>query len=209
LLLEFKTDKMTILSKLKWVAGILLVFFVVLATNLIDRGNFKRLKNSTTTLYEDRIVASDLLFELSRLIHQKEIAVVTSDKLYFQKENRKADDEIGGLTEKFVQTKLTQNEREIYQRLKNELSNLKSLEMNYSPSDIKGKASLLKSIGEIEQYLHDLSKIQLREARQQMSISDRAMDTINLFTQVEILFLIIIAILFQIIILYKRKKADI
>ena len=196
---------MTVLSKLKWFASILLVFFVVLATNLIDRGNFNRLRNSTTTIYEDRIVASDMLFDLSLLIQKKEIAA--SDRLYFQKESLKANHEIERLTEMYEQTKLTEREREVFQRLKDELKNLKSQEMNYSQSDVKGKASVLKSIDETDQYLHDLSKIQLREARGQMLISERAMDTINLFTQFEILFLIIIAVLVQIIIFYKPKES--
>jgi len=198
---------MTIFSKVKWIASILLVFFIVLITNLIDRGNFKRLRNSVTAIYEDRIVASDILFELSILLQKKEIAVISSDRLYFQKENGKANQDIEGLIEKYGQTKLTKNEREMYQHLKEELSDLKSLEMNYNSSDAKAKASLLKSIDKIDRYLHDLSKIQLGEARRQMFISDDAMDVINLFTQAEIVFLIIMAILVQIIVLYKPKES--
>lgn len=68
---------MTIFTKIKWVASVLLVFFIVLITNIIDRENFNRLSYSVTTMYEDRIVASDLIFEMSRIIHDKELAIVS------------------------------------------------------------------------------------------------------------------------------------
>jgi len=198
---------MTLFSKLKWVASVLLVFFVVLGTNLIDKRNFKKLSNSVITIYEDRMVASDILFELSLLIQKKEVAVVSSDLLYFQTENQKANEDIENLEKRYERTKLTQNEFEIYQRLKEELGHLKSLEIRYNPADVKGKEGLLQSIKTIDKYLGSLSKIQLREARTQMFISSKAMDTINLFTQFEILSLIILALLVQIIILYKTKKS--
>lgn len=196
---------MTIFSKIKWVASILLVFFIVLVTNLIDRGNFNRLRNSVTTIYEDRMVASDALFEMAALNHKKEVAIISSDLHYFQIESEKANHDMDGLIERYEQTKLNKSEREIYRYLKEELSKLKLEEKNYSSSDAKGKASLLKSIGKIDQYIYDLSKIQLREARQQMFISDKAIDSINLFSQAETVFLIMMAILVQVIILYKPK----
>ena len=65
---------MTFFTKIKWVLSVLLVFFLILATNLIDKDNFRRVKNSIVTIYEDRLVANDLIFELSQLVHQKELA---------------------------------------------------------------------------------------------------------------------------------------
>lgn len=197
---------MSILTKIKWVASILLVFFIVLATNLIDKGNYNRLRNSVTTIYEDRIVASDVLFELSVLIQKKEIAVLSSDPLFFKKENEKVNHDIDNLTEAYGQTKLIGNERVLYNHLVEELNALKGIEKGYTPTS-KSKPSLLKSIDKIDEYLHDLSKIQLREARKQMLISNDTMDMINLFTQGEIIFLIVMGLLVQIIILYKPKES--
>jgi len=51
-------------NKVKWVLGILIVFILILATNLIDRNNFIRVKDSVVTIYEDRLIASDLVFEM-------------------------------------------------------------------------------------------------------------------------------------------------
>lgn len=197
---------MTIFSKIRWVASILLVFFIVLITNLIDKDNFNRLRNTVTTIYEDRIVASDLLFEISMLIQEKEVAIISRDSLFFQMNNNKANLDIDGLTGRYGQTELTENEQLIFNSLKDEISNLKRLEQSYVSSETNENTNLLRSIDNITQNLHDLSKIQLKEGRQQVLISNKVMDTINLFTQGEIIFLILMAILIQIIILYKPKE---
>ena len=197
---------MTTFSKIRWVASILMVFFIVLMTNLVDKDNFNRLRYSVTTIYEDRIVASDLLFEISMLIQDKEVAIVSADSLFFQMNNSKANLDIDGLIGRYGQTKLTENEQIIFNSLKDELSNLKELEQDYISSDTIENTNLIKSIENIKQYLHNLSKIQLKEARQQVLISNKVMDTIDLFTQGEIVFLILMAILIQIIILYKPKE---
>ena len=197
---------MTTFSKIRWVASILMVFFIVLMTNLVDKDNFNRLRYSVTTIYEDRIVASDLLFEISMLIQDKEVAIVSADSLFFQMNNSKANLDIDGLIGRYGQTKLTENEQIIFNSLKDELNNLKELEQHYISSDTIENTNLLKGIENIKQYLHNLSKIQLKEARQQVLISNKVMDTIDLFTQGEIVFLILMAILIQIIILYKPKE---
>lgn len=194
---------MSILNKLKWVASILLVFFIVLVTNVIDRDNFNRLSYSVTTIYQDRIVASDLIFQMSRLIQEKQIAVISSDTAFFNKTNNASNEEISSLIERYGQTKLTGKEKIIFGKLREELRILRQEEQK---TKNKETPVLLKSIDQIYQYLNDLSKIQLQEGRRQYFISGQAKDTINLFTQLEIIFLIVMAILIQVVILYKPKK---
>jgi hypothetical protein len=60
-------------------------------------------------------------------------------------------------------------------------------------------------ICDIKDDLYDLSKVQLKEGKRQMSLSEKTMDTIELFTQVEIIFLIVMAVLIQLIVLYQPK----
>lgn len=196
---------MKLFNKIRWVASILLVFLIVLATNLIDRNNFNRLKYSVTTIYEDRIVASDLLFEMLLLVQEKQVAFISSESLFFQGKNERNNQEIDGLIERYEKTKLTEKEQYIFNDLKDALRNLKNLEKQSILSESKNNGTLSKSIDQIVQHLHDLSKVQLEEGRHQVSVSNRTMDTINLFTQVEIVFLILMAVLIQIIILYKPK----
>jgi len=197
---------MTTLSKIKWVASILLVFAIVLTTNLIDKNNFNRLRYSVTTIYEDRIVANDLIFEMSILIQEKEIAVAMSDSSFFRERNEDVNLEIQGLITRYEQTKLTRQEQRVFNDFKNGLNDLKSLEQEYVRSGFKSSNELFEKIDEIIHHLYDLSKIQLHEGRRQVMISNETMEDIDVFTQGETIFLILMAIMVQIIILYKPKQ---
>ncbi|GAB3662661.1 hypothetical protein GCM10028791_37830 [Echinicola sediminis] len=194
---------MTIFNKIKWSASILLVFFIVLITNLIDRDNFHSLSNSVTTIYEDRIVASDLLFEMSRLINKKEIAIISSDSSSLPRDISKTNTALDNYIQQYDQTKLTEKEKFVFEQLKEEIATLKRIEQHEGSPD---KHKLLERIAKINQRLYDLSKIQLEESRRQVFISNKAKDTINLFTQGEIILLILMSILIQIIIFYKPKE---
>lgn len=194
---------MNIFTKIRWVASILLVFFIVLITNIIDRDNFNRLTNSVKTMFEDRIVASDLLVDITRIIKEKHIAILTSDTNFFKNQNNKLNQEIDQLLDRYEITKLTEKEKRHFNLLQEELKSLKQKEK----SDVNlSNGELIKSIEIIDEHLYKLSKIQLQEGKEQVLISNKAKDTINLYTQGEIIFLIIMAVLVQIIILYKPKE---
>lgn len=197
---------MSIANKIRWVASILLILLIVLLTNLIDQDNFSKLRNSVTTIYEDRIVANDLIFEMSTAVQKKEIAVATKDSAFFSTQNGDVNRQIESHIERYEQTKLTEKERETFNDLKEELQTLKKFEQESARSGIFEADKMRSSIDEITNHLSDLSKIQLQEGRKQMSISNKAMNTIDLFTQGEIIFLIVAAVLIQIIILYNPKK---
>lgn len=196
---------MDIFSKIKWIAGILLVFVVVLTTNLIDKDNFNRLRYSVVTIYEDRIVASDLIFQISQLIQEKEMAVAMSDSLFFRNRSTQVRFSIRSLIERYEQTKLTDEERKLLRDLKQDLQTLEKLEESYLTSGGANQTAMFSAINSIDQDLADLSKVQLEEGKKQMALSNKTMETIDLFTQVEIIALILMAVLVQIIILYKPK----
>lgn len=196
---------MNLFSKIRWIASVLLVFFIVLTTNLIDRDNFKRLSYSVTTMFEDRIVASDILFEISRIIQRIEIAILSSDDLVLKAEDSKLNKELDVFIQNYSDTKLTEEEKLVFNQLQEKI---KYLIQQQDISSKTKKKEILKTIEEIDQLLYKLSKIQLKEGKREMTISNKAKETINLFTQVEIIFLIIMAILIQIIILYKPKEVN-
>jgi hypothetical protein len=194
---------MTTFNKIRWVASILLVFFIVLITNLIDRENFNRLSYTVTTIYEDRIVASDLLFDMSRIIQKKEIAIVTHDSAYYGKESNISNQALDNLIERYEKTKLTKREKFVFGQLKDALDVLKRREQQIKNIE---SDQLLDTVDKINEHLYDLSKIQLQEGKRQVFISDRAKNTIDLFTQGEVIFLILMAVIIQIIIFYKPKE---
>ncbi|MTI20231.1 chemotaxis protein [Fulvivirga sp. RKSG066] len=196
---------MDFINKVKWITGIVLVFIIVLTTNLIDKDNFNRLRQSVITIYEDRIVANDLIFEMTILMQKKEMAIAVNDSAFFKNENIEVNQAWEALIERYEQTKLTNKEQRLFNELKEQKTELLALESEYVASDFSSSNSTIGKINSIVNNLSGLSKVQLDEGKRQMEISNETMKTIDLFTQVEILFLVVMAILIQIIILYKPK----
>jgi hypothetical protein len=194
---------MSFYNKIKWILGILLIFILILSTNLIDRNNFVRVKDSVVTIYEDRLIANDIIFEISKSVHEKEIALALSDSVFLSQTNIKVNDTIQSLIKRFELTKLTLEERKIFDDLKNNLQSLVTSENRFVNSGFANRNDVLKHLSKIKNNLDALSKVQLSEGRKQMSISKHAIDTVELFTQIEIYLLVFLAIIIQIIVIYK------
>ncbi|MGJ5640781.1 MCP four helix bundle domain-containing protein [Formosa sp. S-31] len=197
---------MGLYNKIKWVLGILLVFVLIVTTNLIDRNNFRRVKDSVESIYEDRLIANDLLFDLSQSIQEKELAVATNDSLFFERENITVNRHIEGLITRYEDTKLTRDEAIAFRTLKENLEELNQKEKQLK--SVSGISNLTGEITDIKANLNELSKIQLTEGSRQMSISNRAMDTVELFTKIEIYLMVFLAIVIQIIVMYKPKSKE-
>jgi hypothetical protein len=196
---------MDLISKIKWISGVLLVFVIVLVTNLVDRDNFNRLRYAIVTIYEDRIVANDLIFEMSLLIKKKEIAVAVADSIFFRGENDKLDVALRDFIKRYERTRLTAKEQDIFKDFQEHLLMLNNAEKDFLDSNLANKEKVLNRLSQINEDLYGLSKIQLDEGRRQMGFSNRTMETIDLLTRIEIVFLVLMAVLVQIIILYKPK----
>jgi hypothetical protein len=196
---------MKLINKVKWVLGILLVFFLIVATNLLDRDNFRRINDSVTSIYEDRLVAKDLVFELSLLIHEKEMALAIADSQFFAQKNKAINQQIEDLILRYLNTKLTTTEARIFDDLQGNLAVLKNDEKSVMAGQMGSTGVLEGQIGKVKENLYELSKIQLEEGKRQVSISQEATATVELFTKLEIYFLIVLAILIQIIVIYKPK----
>ncbi|GAA4234063.1 hypothetical protein GCM10022291_12620 [Postechiella marina] len=199
---------MVFYNKLKWILGILMVFVLIVATNLIDKNNFIRVRDSVVTIYEDRLIANDLIFEMQKSVQQKELAVAVSDSIFFNNENEKISNNLKSLVNKFEKTKLTPKERGVFNDLKNNVQYLLDAENQLLNSQYSNNSKVLNYIKNLKINLDDLSKIQLTEGRRQMSISKRAIDTVELFTQIEIYFLVFLAIIIQIIVMYNPKEKE-
>lgn len=202
----YKFQNMTFFDKIKWTLGILMVFALIVITNLIDKNNFTRVKDSVVSIYEDRLVVNDLIFEMAKLVQEKEMAIVLSNTEFYAKKNSNIDKKMQGFIERYEATKLTVEERNVFNDFKDNIQSLSKMEASILENDFKEKETKLTLIFEIKDNLYDLTKIQLNEGRRQMSISQKAIDKVELFTQIEIYILIFLAIVVQIIVMYNPKK---
>lgn len=201
---------MNIYDKLKWILGILMVFALIVITNLIDNNNFTRVKDSVVSIYEDRLVVYDLIFEMSKLVQDKEMAIVVSNVNFYLKKNTSVDEQIKGFITSYEDTRLTTQERKVFNIFNDNFQQLRKMETTIVSNDFKDKEILINLIFEIKENLYDLTKIQLNEGKRQMSISQKAIDKVELFTQIEIYVLIFLAVVVQIVVMYnpKKKKLD-
>jgi hypothetical protein len=199
---------MAFYSKIKWILGILLVFVLIFTTNLIDKSNFVRIKDSVVTLYQDRLIADEIIYEMSCLFHEKEIAVLTGDSLFYSRFNNKVNIGLKGFVTKFGKTRLIEEEDEVFEEFKTNFEELKVAETKYVQSGFMQKNEVIDELNSIKENLNILSKIQTDEGQRQWSISKSAMDTIELFTQMEVYLLAFLAIIIQIIILYKPAEQE-
>ncbi len=199
---------MKLFDKLKWILGIVIVFVLIAATNLIDRNNFIQVKESVQSIYEDRLIAKDFILDIYKSIQEKEIALITSDANFFTARNQVINEEIGQLLDSFEHTRLTENEERVFNRLQENFEIVLQDESKLLNNDFNNASVLLEDIRRIEGDLYALSDIQVSEGNRQVAITKRATESIELFTQLEIYMLIFLAVLIQVIILYRPKKED-
>ena len=184
---------MSTFDKIKWVLGIGLVFLLVLMTNLVDRQNFTVVRDSMETIYADRLVAQDIIYELSEAAWQKQLLYATSGGSGHQRLNTQLQD---GLN-RFADTELTQQEAAVFKRLRSGVEELIRTE------------SLTPALFErVRQDLGYLATIQVEEGERQLFTSRKAIGNAELFTQLEIAALVVLAIAVQFIILYTPKQEE-
>lgn len=198
---------MTFFNKVKWTLGILMIFVIIITTNLIDRSNFQRVRDAAVNIYEDRLVAKDLLYDISTAINEKEVAAVRKDSIFFADKNNTINKTIEDLTLRFEDTEFTTSERKIFMALREDLTKLGEQENIFTQSGLNKSDGLFISISTIKTHLNSLSDIQLSEAKREVTNTRKAVNTVELFTQIEIYVLVFLAILIQIIILYNPKDS--
>lgn len=199
---------MKINNKVKWVLGLFLVFFLIIATNLIDKNNFKRIRDTVVTIYEDRLIAQDLILKLKVLVQEKEMACVLSDTSFFKERNTAINREIEEIVSRYLTTRLTDDEERIFSRFQARLGTLVKLESSGGNSQPGDPDQYRKQIGLIKENLRELSEVQLEEGKRQSSLSKEVFETVELFTHIEIYVLVILAILIQILVIYSPKKSE-
>jgi hypothetical protein len=197
-------EPMTFYNKVKWILSILSIFLVILATNLIDRKNFRIVTNSVETIYADRLVAQDIILDLYGLVWEKELVYVKYDNSSFKTKNTSLNTHFKELIEVFSTTKLTEREAIVFGQLQKNFENQEAYERTLSESQVPNP-EFEENLALLKDNLDDLSGIQLEQGRRELIESKRAIKSVDLLTHLEIYALIIIAIALQLVILYNPK----
>lgn len=209
--------KLTTAGKIRAIASLAVVFLLVLATNLMDNHHFRVVKRSLETVYKDRLVAKDHLYKISRQLQLKKDILASDDRAEIFALNNQSNDSIEVLIEKFAATELTKLESSHFKSLHNDLQKLYALEKELpnrtnDPQviNLSKEVSLMSNIQDhylrIFNDLDVLSQIQLDEGRRMIFLSNRAVDTSDLISRIEIGALIALGIIIQFLIFYKPWK---
>ncbi|MEQ8474209.1 MAG: chemotaxis protein [Marinoscillum sp.] len=188
-------------SKFKWILGLSLVFVLIVTTNLIDRNNFKRIRESIVTIYEDRLIAKNYIFELSLLLEEKTIELAASkDSTFFGSKSNVVNDQVESFIRKFHQTRLTTQEEATLKNFENDFKALVLLEKSGD------RIRVLNQIKRLKKDLYTLSEIQLKEGKKQLIIGSKAVNSVELLTRLEIIMLVIIAVIVLFLLIYNPKN---
>lgn len=194
-------------DKIRFFAGLLLVFFVILATYRIDQANFDKVEDSIITIYEDRLVVKDLIFKIADLLDEKRMALATTDTVFFQRRNAVVDAQIGQLLRLFRETRLTENEERTLTAFGEQIEQLQAAEAEMAnPATNPDRDELSTRLEVLKGQARTLSDIQLSEGKRQLLIGSRAIRSSKLLMQVELIVLIVLALGIQFLVLQKPRR---
>jgi hypothetical protein len=186
------------LEKIRTVLALVVVFILVFTTNRLDKRHFEEVQKSIVAIHEDRVVAQDYLFDMSKYFYEKRLNVADEGYMKFD------DAELVGLMEKYETTRLTKKEEEVYNRMKGNIDELKNLgSIADGPDNDRGARTLLNRIDE---NLAELSDIQVRESKSLKLRAQESLESNLLISNMEIVLVLIIGIILQIAVFYGGKK---
>lgn len=202
--------KLSIEQRIRAGVALVIVFLLIIATNQIDSHHFSIVRNTLTTVYEDRILVKNYIYNISRLLDKKQNALRFENPGQLDSLNSASNDSIRTLVSKFGKTYLTEQEAVHFQSLENSLNSLFNYELQLNTDIVDDKLPTIDVIDNyydrIFQDLDALSKIQIEESQREIMQSNKSIDTSDLISRIEIGVLIFIGILLQLLIFLKPLK---
>lgn len=193
---------MNIFKRIKWVLAILCVFLVILATNLMDHKNFQRVEKSVDDIYNQRLVAKELLLNVSIKFHEKEMAYALNDSNYLHSKNDRVNKDISESLQMFERSEATQKEEYILDDLKSNHLKLIQLEKKSIANDTLYSSECSDIFAEIKTNINELAKEQMMEGDYQKKLAADAINSVKIFSKIEIYTLVFLALLLMVIVLY-------
>lgn len=155
----------------------------------MDYGYILRTQDTVNSVYNDRVVAQDYIYQMSGLFYQKELSLEESNG-FFEVTN----DSIASLMSRFGETKLTRSESSFFIDLRKNYVELTSLEnklRHQKETTGTTRRDIQIELLEIRKNLDDLESVQFVEGGQMTERSNRALGMNALLSKVELVFLVI------------------
>jgi hypothetical protein len=199
-----------IAEKIKLALALVIVFVLVIMTNMINKSHFSELQESFTSIYEDRLLVENYIYKISGFLENKKVLLDSSqvNRVGIYRINGAVNDSIRQLIVDYEKTKFTEAESMYFSRFKEAYNDLRQLEERYlagtaylkDPSELILDKYRLLSLN-----LDKLSEIQLSESRRMLENSMRIIDSSNMASRFEMAVLIVIGLIVQGLIFASRS----
>lgn len=179
-------------NKLVAAIALLSLCLLVLFSNYMDRDHTRNVKNSLTTLYEDRLVTETYILRMTNDIYRiKEILNALTSNISGE-ENRIGDllSDIDSISDAYRNTKLTAKEGVKFAELSRIITQFKV-------SLTKGIDLGAKNMNEALALLNELSAIQLEESKLIMNQAETLFFSSKVSTQFALAVMIVILLVLQ------------
>ncbi|MFO7826912.1 MAG: MCP four helix bundle domain-containing protein [Cyclobacterium sp.] len=200
--------------KIKIAIALSLVLFLIFAKSLVDKSNVDELEASFVTVYEDRLVVQDYIFNITELLFRMRLLVANTESLdqYLSIKSQVMDyhDQILNIISDFEKTHLTPKESDYLQEFKSLVRDKLEIESYFSgleKSDRNYQSSMEKFNTDFEKVFYDLrelSKIQLREGEKLTNLSYRIKARSDIWLQFEYAVLFVLLIIISMLIYSSR-----
>lgn len=180
-------------SKMTVALLLLTVLGLVIVINFSERNNSTKINNAISSIYEDRLVVESYIFQYVHHFQNVTDIAENPEHTTAQKHELIATplSKINGLNELYWKTKLTDEEKSSFTKF---ADLCKKISESSSSSDFIMTKQLAKDAIHI---LHDLSSIQVSEAKLQMENVNSLYNFSTLSSHFEVAILIIIALIIQ------------
>ena len=182
-----------------------MAFLLVLGSNRLYQRHFSTIRTTVNSVYQDRVVVQDYIYQLSSIFHDKELELITNNH-----PDPSQNEKVAQLLVDFRNTELTIDEQNQLNKLSGQFEKLKDVEnriikpLTEIDSDLGIVAS--KTLDEMQLSLDVLAKIQLDESGQLTSISNKSLGINILLSKLEVAFLIVIGLAMSALIFYPAFK---
>lgn len=187
------------------------VILLIVMIGYINKKHISGLKDSISTIYEDRLVAKDYIFDLSQNINAKKVSL--SVEHGFIQEGLDENQAIDELIQDFEQTRLTEEETTLLVKLKEDIR--LSIEFENQilhnptlPSRDLAINSLFFQYDLILSDLKALSDIQMQEGKKLLEGSSEALVFNGMASHLEIGLLVVVAMIFLMVITSPKVLID-
>lgn len=191
--------------------SIIIIVVIIVMIRQTNKNHLSELQESVSSIYVDRLVAKDYIFELSKKVYSKKIMVEYGDE--FLEKSIHINDSIQQLVGSYENTELTEEEGQLLVTLKNNIRISEKIENKFlqNPAPSQQEIIIDELTNMYDLILVDLGKlsaIQLSEGRKLLNNSYQIIASSNNTNYLEIALTIVLLLIIIKIFSGKKEQAE-